>query len=78
MRGCQSITDVVCLFGAYGISSDRNTVGDDLGIALRADDSNRPVLDLSGLQFADSCLVQRPRPGSSHHYLEPSTRRASV
>ena len=50
------LTDVVCLFGEYDTSSDQDSVGDDLRFARRAD-GNRPVLDLSGLQFADSCLV---------------------
>jgi anti-anti-sigma regulatory factor len=50
------VTGVVCPFGEYDISSDRYSVGDDLRFALRAD-GNQPVLDLSGLQFADTCLV---------------------
>ena len=50
------VTGVVYLFGEYDISSDRYSVGDDLRFALRAD-GHQPVLDLSGLRFADSCLV---------------------
>ena len=50
------VTGVVCLFGEYDISSDRYSVGDDLRFALRAD-GDHSVLDLSGLRFADSCLV---------------------
>lgn len=50
------LSGVVCLFGEYDISSDRCSVGDDLRFALRA--YRHPcVLDLSGLRFADSCLL---------------------
>ena len=50
------LTDVVCLFGEYDISSDRDSVGDDLRFALRAN-GDGPVLELSGFRFADSCLI---------------------
>ena len=49
-------TGVVHLCGEYDISSDRDSVGEDLRFALRAD-GHRTVLDLSGLRFADSCLA---------------------
>jgi hypothetical protein len=50
------VTGAVGLFDEYDLSSDRDSVGDDLRFALRAA-GNQPELDLSGLQFADSCLV---------------------
>ena len=49
------VSGVVHLFGEYDIAADLDSVGDELRCALHAE--KRPVLDLSGLQFADSCLM---------------------